>query len=219
MRETKKLRSVPAKKVNWYQVKITLMGLPIWRRLLVREDMSLGLLHAVIQVAMGWTNSHLHHFIAGKNRYSDPQFDDGFDFGAPPDLDEGKITLAEAAPRVKAKFLYEYDFGDSWVHTITVEKILEPEAAPKGVAECTGGECACPPEDCGGAWGYADLLKIIKNPKHKEHKSMMEWLGGGFDPEEFDIEDINKYLKKLKWPRTTMDQLARILMARDGMSY
>ncbi len=219
MPETKIRRPASVKNIKWYQLKITLMGVPIWRRLLVREDVNLGLLHAVIQVAMGWTNSHLHHFIIGQKRYSDPQFDDGFDFGEPPALDEEKATLAEVVPRAKVKFIYEYDFGDSWVHSITVEKILEPDAVPKGFAECTGGERACPPEDCGGIGGYADLLEIIKNPKHEEHESMMEWLGGRFDPDAFDIEKTNKYLKKLKRPHTTVDQLARILMTRDGISY
>jgi hypothetical protein len=71
------------------------------------------------------------------------------------------------------------------------------------------------PEDCGGAWGYEDLLKITKNRRHKQHKSMMEWLGGKFNPEAFDIEKVNKYLQKLKWPHTTINQLAKVLMARD----
>jgi hypothetical protein len=199
-----------------YQLKITLPDLPVWRRLLVRGDVNLGLLHAVIQVAMGWTNSHLHQFTIGKKRYSAPMISGFMDFGEQPDLDEEKAVLMEVVPRVKTKFMYEYDFGDSWAHCVTVEKIHEPDTAHKGLAECLDGGYACPPEDCGGIGGYADLLEIIKDSEHEEHESMMEWLGGEFDPKAFDIEKVNKYLRKLKWPRTTDDQLARVLMARDG---
>lgn len=215
MTAKKSPRSLPAGSVPRYQLKVTLPGLPVWRRLLVRGDMSLGLLHAVIQVAMGWTNSHLHQFTIGKNRYSAPETFEDFGFGEP-DLNEEKAVLMELAPRAKMKFVYEYDFGDSWEHCIAVEKILEPDTASKGVAECLDGACACPPEDCGGIGGYLDLLDIIKDPRHKEHESMMEWLGGGIDPDEFDIQKVNKYLKKLKFPRMTGEQLAKVLMERDG---
>lgn len=74
-----------------------------------------------------------------------------------------------------------------------------------------------PPDDCGGAWGYEDLLKIIKNPKHEEHESMLEWLGGPFDPEAFDPNRANTFLRKLKWPHVTEGQLAAVLMERDGV--
>ncbi len=215
MSESKTRRSPSGKSATMYQLKITLPDLPVWRRLRVRGDVNLGLLHAVIQVAMGWTNSHLHQFTIGNKRYSDPRINDDMGFGEPPDLDEGRTALMEVVPREKAKFIYEYDFGDSWVHYVTVEKIHEPDAAHKGFAECLAGGCACPPEDCGGIGGYADLLEIIKDSKHEEHESMMEWLGGKFDPDAFDIEKVNTYLQKLKWPRTTENQLARVLMERD----
>jgi hypothetical protein len=84
------------------------------------------------------------------------------------------------------------------------------------VAKCLDGMRACPPEDCGGAMGYADLLEVIKRPKHKEYKSMMEWLGGKFNPEAFDDEKTDRCLQKLKWPRMTDDQLANVLTERDG---
>ncbi len=203
-----------------YQLRIELAGTepPIWRRLLVRGDMNLGLLHAVIQVAMGWTNSHLHDFTIGNARYTDPQMDDDMGPNAAPARDEGKTTLIEAVPQEKAEFVYEYDYGDSWEHLITVEKTHGTDAMSKGSAKCLDGSRACPPEDCGGVGGYADLLEVIKNPKHEEHESMMEWLGGKFDPEAFDITKTNKYLRKLKWPRTTEEQLADVLMERDGVS-
>ena len=203
-----------------YQLKIELAGIapPIWRRLLVRGDMNLGLLHAVIQVAMGWTNSHMHQFTIGNVRYSDPGMDDDMGPDETPDRDEGKTALIEAVPQEKAELVYEYDFGDSWEHLVTVERIVWRDESFDGLAQCLEGSRACPPDDCGGIGGYADLLEIIKNPKHKEFKSMMEWLGRKFDPEAFDVGKINTCLRKLKWPRTTDPQLAKILMARDGVS-
>lgn len=102
------------------------------------------------------------------------------------------------------------------MHVITVEKIFAPVISPKYFAECLGGEKACPPEDCGGPWGYKELLEIIQDPSHEEHEGMMEWLGGSFDPNAFDINKTNTYLHKIKWPRATEMQLARVLMARDG---
>jgi len=218
MKEGKTRRSSSRKGARMYQLKITLAHIepPVWRRLLVRGDISLGLLHATIQVAMGWTNSHLHQFIIGNKRYSAPTSETGIGFDEKSARDEGRTTLMEAVPGKKARFVYEYDFGDSWEHLITVEKVEEPDPSSECFAKCLDGGRACPPEDCGGAWGYAELLEIMKNPKHEEHESMMEWLGGKFDPEAFDIEKINSYLQKLKWPRTTDDQLAKVLMERDG---
>jgi len=98
-----------------------------------RGPLNLELLHAVIQVAMGWSNSHLHQFNNWKEQGdSDPSTNEDMGFGGPPDLDEGKSTLMQVVPREKAKFIYEYNFGDSWEHSIIVEKIHEPDAAPQG---------------------------------------------------------------------------------------
>jgi len=188
---------------------------PVWRRLQVPGNATLGWLHAAIQVAMGWTNSHLHQFKAGGAIYSDLRHN-ALEFeGDPGILDENKATLQQVALRPKDVLAYEYDFGDSWHHQITVEKILTPDSAASNVALCLDGARACPPEDCGGTWGYDNLLKILKNPRHKEHKSMLEWLGRPLKPEAFDLEEVNPYLRKLKWPRTTESQLRKVLMARD----
>jgi len=189
---------------------------PIWRRLQVPGNARLGWLHAVIQVAMGWTNSHLHQFHTGDQVYSDPTFDLGEIEGDPPILDENKVTLAEAAPGQKDALGYEYDFGDSWHHQVTVEKILGPDPALATGALCLDGARACPPEDCGGIWGYDNLLKILRNPKHEEHATMKTWLGRPFDAKRFDRDRTNQYLSKLKWPRVTQGQLRRVLMARDS---
>lgn len=180
-----------------YQLKITLRGTrpPIWRRVLVPGHFTLGDLHWVIQTAMGWTNSHLHHFKIGETFYSLPNPYSGWD-----DLkeeDSRKVRLDEVAPRTKMKFIYEYDFGDSWEHEILVEKISSPDPKMKSPL-CLKGARACPPEDVGGVWGYANFLQAIKDPKHEEHEEFLEWVGGDFDPEAFDLDETNKLLKKIK---------------------
>jgi hypothetical protein len=203
--------------VPTFQIKIVLIGSQpvIWRRLRVPGNANLGWLHAVLQVAMGWTNSHLYHFLTSEGRYADPRQFDEMAFGEEPDRDEAKATLMQIAPKQGGKFRYEYDFGDSWEHNIVVEKILPPDPAAATTAVCLDGACACPPEDCGGIWGYAELLKALKNPKHPEHESMKEWIGGSFDSKSFNPVKVNLWLKKLKWPRVTEAQLRKVLMGRD----
>lgn len=98
-----------------------------------------------------------------------------------------------------------------------MEAIYDRKPPRGNAAECLDGARACPPEDCGGPPGYADRLEIIKDPRHDEYESTLEWLSGGFDPEAFSIDKINKYLSKLKWPRTSIDQLDRLLMQRDDV--
>ena len=189
----------------------------VWRHLQVPGNANLGWLHAVIQVAFGWTNSHLHQFRHGERIISDPAFELDRPEDSPPVLDERKVSLMQNALQVGDEISYEYDFGDSWEHRVTVVKVLPPDAAAAKVAQCLDGARACPPEDCGGARGYEDLLKIIENPRHKEHKAMLEWLGGPFDPEAFDLKKANTFLRKLKWPHVTVGQLATVLMQRDGV--
>lgn len=217
MSEKKKAGSPGTRSATIYRLKIVLCYIKplIWRKVQVPGDINLGFLHAVIQVALGWTNSHLHQFIVRGQAYSNPFF--GMDDGSGDHrvLDEGKTTLMEAMPHEKEWFLYEYDFGDSWEHQITVEKILAPDPALKTFAECVDGRRASPPDTCGGVMGYEDLLEIIKDPEHEEYDTMMEWLGGGFDPEAFDKKKVNVYLRMLKGPRVTTDQLARVLIRRD----
>jgi hypothetical protein len=189
----------------------------IWRRLQVPGTANLGWLHTVLQVAMGWTNSHLHQFICGEHVYADPSAQLEQYEGDPPVLDESKFTVSELLNDIHQGLIYEYDFGDSWEHIVTVEKILPVDASTSATtAVCLAGSRACPPEDCGGIGGYVELLRALKNRKHPEHKSMQEWLGRPFDPESFDIAKANHWLRKLKWPRVTEGQLRKILMARDG---
>jgi hypothetical protein len=182
---------MPAKTPPTYQLKVALLGVkpPIWRRILVPADLSLGRLHGVLQVAMGWTDSHLHQFIADNTFYGTPNEDFGFDEVR----DENRYRLNQLLQSEKDWVKYEYDFGDSWEHRITLEKILPAE--DKGLLpRCIKGKRACPPEDCGGIWGYQNLLEILADPKHDEHEDMLEWLGGEFDPEEFDLDVTNAML-------------------------
>lgn len=178
-----------------YQIKVTLKGSkpPIWRRLQVPANTRLDKLHNIIQVAMGWFNAHLHQFIVD-DTYIGLLHPD-YDMWGAEMLDEKKYRLNQIAPGEKSRFIYEYDFGDSWEHVILVEKILPPE---KGVhyPRCIKGKRACPPEDVGGIWGYADLLEAIKDPKHPELEQMLEWVGDDFDPEAFDLDETNETLEK-----------------------
>jgi hypothetical protein len=216
---TKKQQPAPSAPAPVFRLKISLEGIAptIWRRLQVPGNASLGWLHAAIQVAMGWSNSHLHQFVVGERRYSDPGLDPDEHKEGPRIHDEGVATILDIPPRARRSFRYEYDFGDGWIHRIAVERILDPDPALAEVAQCLDGARACPPENCGGAGGYAALLEIIMDPKHQEYDSMMEWLGGGFDPEAFDRHKANAHLRRLKWPRVTEQQLAGILLRRDGV--
>ena len=176
------------------QLKITLEDVrpPVWRRVLVPQTYSLPRLHRVFQAVLGWENSHLHAFRVGETVYGEPEAD----------LDdwmqnETRVRLAQIAPDVKSKFLYEYDFGDGWGHTVVVEKILPAEPG-QTAARCLAGKRACPPEDCGGPWGYANFLEAIANPNHKEHALMRDWIGGEFDPAAFDLDAVNAELHRLR---------------------
>ncbi len=179
-----------------YQLKITLKGLkpPIRRRILVPGAITLNKLHRILQVVMGWEDYHLHSFTIGKELYGVPE--PGWEFGTR-EKDERKFTLQAVVPVIKMKFLYTYDFGDDWIHEILVEKILPPDKDMKHPV-CLDGKYAGPPEDCGGIWGYADMIDVMNDPKHKEHESVMEWLGDDFDPEFFDIDAVNAGLRKIR---------------------
>jgi hypothetical protein len=179
-----------AKSSTIYQLKITLSQIkpPIWRRVQVKDG-SLLKLHEVIQAAMGWTDTHLWAFDI-----------DGVDFGEDP---EGEMDLASArkaklgrfvADGVK-KFPYIYDFGDNWEHVIQLEKVLSADPAVK-YPWCVDGRRACPPEDCGGPWGYGDLLEAIKNPG--KNQELVEWAGGEFDPDRFELAEVNQALATVR---------------------
>ena len=173
-----------------YQLKVTLIDShpAIWRRIQVGDNILLPQLHGVLQLAMGWTNSHLHSFQVGKQTFAEPSPDDFI-----PVTDYRTVRLNQVAPEVKDRFIYLYDFGDSWEHEISVEKILSSEKDAQ-YPRCLDGKRACPPDDVGGVWGYEDFVKAIRDPRHPEHDEMLEWVGGKFDPEKFDLDGVNGML-------------------------
>lgn len=175
-----------------YELKIELLEIEprIWRRVLVPGTLTLAQLHEVIQIAMGWTNSHLHEFIVGAHSYSDPEFE------IEDAKSEYRYRLASLAPRVSNTIAYNYDFGDGWEHQIRVENIIDDNKRYPGKPVCLEGERSCPPEDCGGPGGYQTFLEAISNKKHKQHKELLNWIGGSFDPEYFDRNAVNTLLQK-----------------------
>ena len=184
------------------QLKVTLGGSrpSIWRRLLVPADIKLSKLHAVLQIGMGWEESHLHSF-----RHEDMTYEPvahqklgGGLFAPEENQDEAKVRLVDLLDSEGDWLIYEYDFGDGWQHEIRVEKIVPVGLAGAHRAICLAGARACPPEDCGGLPGYDRLLKIIANPKHPEHGETLEWLGDSFDPAAFDAARVDAALLKLK---------------------
>jgi len=182
-----------AKDDRVYQLKVTLKDTkpPIWRRILARADTRLGDLHVILQVVMGWTDSHLHQFIA-KGQYFGAPTDDGIAEAS----DEDEFTLGQVVRAERSKLVYEYDFGDGWMHDVLVEEIRPVEAKAK-YPRCVDGKRACPPEDCGGVWGFYNMLEAVRDPKHPEHDDLVEWLGDEFDEEAFDLDAVNKDLSRL----------------------
>lgn len=178
-----------------YQIKVTLNGSrpPIWRRIQVRSDTRLDQMHEILQVVMGWENYHLHQFILAGEYFGEPH-DDYVGFVEM--KDHRRYKIGDLLSAEGDKFIYEYDFGDSWEHILLLEKILDAE---KGThyPTCTKGKQACPPEDIGGIWGYVDFLEAISDPEHEMHEDYLDWVGDEFDPDAFDLEDTNRELKRL----------------------
>jgi hypothetical protein len=177
-----------------FQIKVTLLGSdpPIWRRLLVPASITLAALHNVLQIAMGWDSSHMHEFRKGKQFYGMPNPDERF-FNVPRTIDDRKVQLDEVLLRVGSNFLYTYDMGDSWEHAIVLEKRLPVDPNLKYPA-CLGGELASPPEDCGGIYGFYDLLEASRNPEHPRHGELLEWVGEDWNPDAFSLDDVNQRL-------------------------
>jgi hypothetical protein len=212
-----------ARAAHAYQIKVTLNGTkpPVWRRLLVRSDTRLDQLHQILQVAMGWTNCHLHQFsqkvpratpreiaamyrggprkvnwdaISGERFFADPDFElDGV-------ADETRVRLDVLLCKPKDKLGYEYDFGDGWEHDIVMEKTLPVDDGP--YPRCLAGKLNGPPEDCGGIGGYYDIVEMLADPDSPRDGDLLEWLGD-YDPNHFDVEEINAAFRQYakRWKR------------------
>lgn len=180
-----------------FQIQIALKGFKpkIWRRILVPSDLLLSDFHKIIQTTMGWTNSHLHQFIKNRTFYSIKHADDDMWDDNNVDYRKKKVRISDLIKAEKDKIIYEYDFGDGWEHDIILEKILPFDNKIK-YPICLAGKMNCPPEDCGGIWGYYDMLEILKQPDHEEYENLIEWLGDKFDPEYFNKDKVNDLLTK-----------------------
>lgn len=179
-----------------YQIKVMLEYIEpvIWRRLLVPADITLSRLHSILQIAFGWTNSHMHHFFDKEQEFFSPKVMANDDFGGPPARDTAQTRLADVMKKPRDALRYEYDFGDSWLHYIQLEKILA-DAGDTPVPSCIAGENAGPPDDCGGPPGYQHLMAVMANPKHPEFEEMAEWVRQPFDPRRFDTARVNARMK------------------------
>ncbi len=179
-----------------FQVKITLLDIEpaIWRRVLVPADTALDQLHEVIQAAFGWWNYHLHQYLVDGKLYAlpDPEYDDDL---LPPRLDEQAVQLRDLL--TSSSILYEYDFGDGWKHAVEIESVAMVQESGMRYPLCTGGERACPREDCGGTPGYEHLLEALADPEHEDHADLKRWAGRRYDPERFDLAATNRALRKL----------------------
>jgi hypothetical protein len=177
-----------------HQLKITLRSVkpPVWRRVVVRSDVKLSELAPLLESTMGWYGGHLHQFEAAGKRYGEPDPD----WGAV--RDERGRKLATVLPEVGSSMRFDYDFGDGWEHDVVVEAI---EPAERGVRypRLLAGKRACLPEDCGGPWGYQNLLEALADPKHPDHGDLTEWVGGEFDPEHFDAPRSSSAWSSTGW--------------------
>ena len=168
----------------------------IWRQFVVPATISLDRLHDVIQIVMGWNDSHLYEFTIGKKRYTEsPEFmEDG--------LEAGMYRLVDLIKQKGRTFNYVYDFGDNWQHTITILDSRYVDSERMGFIACHDGERACPPDDVGGVYGYFDFCHALKDPLSDEHESCRHWIGDDFDPEVFKMDDVNwELMKYWRWSR------------------
>ena len=169
---------------------------PVWRRVLVPENFTFDEFHLVIQDAFGWYNYHLYQFSPtgyGSTPIIALASEDDWEA---PDMDAEKTKLKDIFKTENQKYTYIYDFGDDWIHSIILEKILDDKIKH---AKCLAGKGFCPPEDCGGPGGYERIKDVLANPDHEEYKDTREWLGleddnEVFDPNEFDLESTNEIL-------------------------
>jgi len=168
-----------------FRIELLEISPPVWRRIEVPDDYSFWDLHVAIQDAMGWKDSHLHAF----------EVIDTIEIGIPdPDgettvIAGWKLKLRKHFKSPGDKLVYEYDFGDSWRHSVLLEAVSLAEPGSQ-YPQCLEGARKCPPEDCGGPPGFEDFLGVISDPNHVEYKDTLRWCGGSFDAEEFDPKAV-----------------------------
>lgn len=194
------LRPVP-KTTRGFRIRVDLLRTkpPVWRRIEIPGDIVLPDLHEVLQTAMGWTDSHLHRFRTSNDRTA-LEFVSQFDLD---ESDEGMLEDDVRLDRILAvkgdRLWYEYDFGDGWEHVLRVEQVLD---TPPAVPLCTGGRLACPPEDCGGTWGYQELAEWVRSGYDEALRPEVfdnsaegrAWLSDEWQPDVFDIDETNELL-------------------------
>lgn len=173
------------------QIKVKLQGVtkpPIWRRLQVQADTRLDRLHETIVAAFGWDGYHMHVFTSGPDAFGVPDPELGF-------MDERRVSVGQLVGGSGDRLGYTYDFGDNWEHEITVEELLDSDPEVE-YPVLVGAKGACPPEDCGGPWGYAELKKILADPADDQHQEMLDWLGlddaSAFDPAAVNSNDLQE---------------------------
>lgn len=173
-----------------FELRVTLREIkpPVWRTVRVPASAPLSVVHDALQAAFGWKNCHLHEFRVGEIRFGMADVEDEM-----LSVDERGAPLGAVA-RAGVKLTYLYDFGDDWEHDIVVERV---DSRGDDAILCTGGARSCPPEDCGGAPGYARMLEILADPSHEEHADMRTWAPRGFDSEKFAIHAVNRKLATL----------------------
>ena len=184
-----------------YQFKITLKGIKpaLWRRIEVPETYSFWDLHVAVQDAMGWKDCHLHDFTMPnphthkKERIGIPDEDFDLEF-----LPGWELKMSDYFSLKNSAAIYKYDYGDNWVHTVKLEKIF-PRLKETKYPRCIDGERACPPEDCGGIYGYQDFLEAIMDPAHEQHEDLLVWAGSDFEPESFDPGKVRFDNPRKRW--------------------
>jgi hypothetical protein len=194
------------KKVFQFKIQLKHVKPLIWRRILVPENYTFWDLHVAVQDSMGWVDYHLHEFNI-QNPFTGKEDRIGMPDDDYPDaemISENECIIKTYFTKENTIAVYVYDFGDDWEHEIIFEKVIQRESELK-YPICIAGKRACPPEDCGGPFGYMGLLKALKNQDHENHDSMVEWIGDDFDSESFDPQSVYFDDPKARWKERSTD--------------